>query len=151
MSAAARTIDRRMPAILVALLLAVAPAACKQAEAEEPYKYTASKITPSEDGEHPVVTVTQTGAEKIGLQTATVEKNGDRTRIPYAAVLYDAEGGQPYVFVNTEGLSFLRQDITVDNIEGDMVDVSKGLEPDTRVVTQGLAEIHGAELEYGQY
>lgn len=140
------------PAIaLVAVLLAVAPAACKQAEAVEQEHYQASKITPAKDGEHPTVTITKLAAEQVGLETAPVKRSKGKTTIPYASVLYDADGGQPYVYVNTKGLSFVREDVTIEDIDGETVVVSKAPEPGTRVVTVGLPQIHGAELEFGTY
>jgi hypothetical protein len=148
MSAAALTADRKVLAAIVASLLAVAPAACKQAEAPETEHYQASKITPAEEeGGHPVVTLTKKGADQIGLETAPIEKN----RIPYSAILYDAAGGQPYVFVNTEGLSFHREDVTVENVDGDMVNLADGPPNGTEVVTVGVPQVHGAELEFGAY
>ncbi|MGI9086076.1 MAG: hypothetical protein ACR2FE_12465 [Aeromicrobium sp.] len=165
------SIDRRMAAALVATLLAVAPVACKQAEAVEATHYQPSKITPAKNGGHPVVTLTKLGASQIGLQTAPVEAKKtpvpaagtevlveaptepakELKTIPYAAVLYDGVDGQPYVFVNTDGLSFHREDVTIDNVDEQLVDISSGPPVGTRVVTVGIAQIHGAELEYGAY
>jgi hypothetical protein len=148
MSAAALTADRKVAAAIIASLLAVAPAACKQAEEQEAEHYQASKITPAEEeGGHPVVTLTKRGAEKIGLETEPIEKS----RIPYSALLYDAAEGQPYVFVNTEELSFHREDVTVENVDGDMVDLADGPPNGTEVVTVGVPQVHGAELEFGAY
>jgi hypothetical protein len=148
MSAAVLTRDRKVAAALVASVLAVAPAACKQAEAPETEHYQASKITPGEgEHDHPVVTLTKLGAEQIGLETTPIEKN----RVPYAAILYDAAGGQPYVFVNMKGLSFHREDVTVENVDGDMVDLADGPPNGTEVVTVGVPQVHGAELEFGAY
>jgi hypothetical protein len=146
MSAALLTADRKVAAAIIASVLAVAPAACKQAEEPEVEHYQASKITPGEHG-HPVVTLTKLGADQIGLETTPIEKN----RIPYSAILYDAAGGQPYVFVNTKGLSFHREDVTVENVDGDMVDLADGPPNGTEVVTAGVPQVHGAELEFGAY
>jgi hypothetical protein len=147
MIATARTLDHRTAAVVVAVLLAVAPAACKQAEPEEVDHYQPSKITPAEEeGGHPTVTLTKLGADQIGVETEPVQEG----RIPYAAVLHDADG-QPYVFVNVEGLTFHREDVTVKRIKGDVVDIADGLADGTRVVTVGVPQIHGAELEFGAY
>jgi len=146
MSAAALALDRKAAAAVVVALVALAPAACKQAEAIEQEHYQASKITPAEHGDHATVTITKLAAKRIGLETAPIENN----RIPYAAILYDAEG-QPYVFVNTKGLSFHREDVTVANVDGDTVELSDSPPAGTRVVTVGVPQIHGAELEFGAY
>jgi len=147
MSDAALAVDRKVAAALVAALLAVTPAACKQAEAEETEHYQASKITPAEHGDHATVTITKLAAERIGLKTVPIERN----QIPYAAILYDAAGGQPYVFVNTKGLSFHREDVDIASIDGDTVQLADGPPAGTQVVTVGVPQIHGAELEFGAY
>lgn len=145
MSAAARPPDRKVAAALVAIVLAVAPAACKQADAVEVEHYQASKISPGEHG-HPVVTITKLAAGQIGLETAPIENN----RIDYASVLYDATG-QPYVFVNPKGLTFHREDVEIEKVVGNVVDLAEGPPNGTRVVTVGVPQVHGAELEFGAY
>ena len=147
MSASSLALDRKVAAALVAAFVAVAPAACKQAEAIEQEHYQASKISEGEDG-HPVVTLTKLGASS----RSDLRRSRSRTTAsPYASVLYDAAGGQPYVFVNPEGLNFHREDVDIERIDGDVVHLSKGPESGTRVVTVGVPQIHGAELEFGAY
>ena len=146
MSAAGPDAGRRLAGAIVASLLVVAPTACKQAEEPETEHYQASKITPGKH-DHPVVTLTKLGAERIGLETAPIEKR----RVPYSALLYDAAGGQPYVFVRMKGLSFHREDVTVEKIDGDMVNLTDGPANGTQVVTVGVPQVHGAELEFGAY
>jgi len=137
----------RMAATVVVVLLAAAPAACKQAEAAEAEHYQPSKITPAKEKDgHPTVTLTRLGAEQIGLETEAVR---DRS-LPYAAMLYGADG-QPYVFVSVEDLTFHRADITVKGIAGHTVSLTDGPPDGTQVVTVGLPQIHGAELEFGAY
>ena len=97
-----------------------------------------------------MVTLTELGAQRIGLQTEAIATRSGGTSIPYASVLYDADEGQPYVFVNTDGLDFQRADVTIEKIE---------LTPSTCPGTagrhpcrdRGPAQVHGAELEYGAY
>lgn len=146
MSTATRSRDR-MAAVAVVLLLAATSAACKQAEAAEAEHYQPAKVTPAkEKGGHPTVTLTKLGADQIGLKTRPVENRS----LPYTAMLYDA-GGQPYVFVNVKGLTFHREDITIKRITGGTVNISEGPEDGTQVVTDGLPQVHGAELEFGAY
>lgn len=151
MSAEPRAIDRRVAAALVAAFVAMAPAACKQAEAVETEHYQASKITPAEHGDHPTVTLTKLAAEQVGLETSPIEKSKSGTSIPYAAILYDAAEGQPYVFVNPKGLTFHRENVDIADVDGDTVQLADGPPVGTRVVTVGVPQIHGAELEFGAY
>ena len=46
-------------------------------------------------------------------------KPGKGTRIPYAAVLYDPNG-DTWAFVNRKPLTYVRESITVDRIDGDV-------------------------------
>jgi hypothetical protein len=143
--------ERSVATALVVVLLALAPAACKRAEAIEQEHYQPSRITAVKEGEHPTVTLTKLAAERISLETAPVQTSNGRTTIPYESMLYDAHGGQAYVYVNTKGLSFVRADVTVEDIDGGTVVVSMAPAPGTRIVTVGLPQIHGAELEFGAY
>lgn len=64
--------------------------------------------------------------------------------IPYAAVIYDAEGNT-WVYTNPEPLVFVRQPIVIDYIEGDRAILVEGLEVGTSVVIIGASELLGAE------
>jgi hypothetical protein len=50
--------------------------------------------------------------------------------------------------VNVEPLVYMRQEITVDSIQGDQVLLSKGPEAGTAVVTLGATELFGSESEF---
>ena len=97
------------------------------------------------------LTLTETAAERIGLETAPVltqQVEGiDRIVIPYAALLYDPSG-TAWVYVNVEPLVFVRQAITVDFIKGDKAILSEGPEAGATVVTLGATELFGSEEEF---
>ena len=61
-------------------------------------------------------------------------------------MIYGAEG-DTYVYTSSAPLSFLRQEVEVQRIDGDRVLLSEGPPAGTTVVTVGAAEVHGAELE----
>lgn len=90
-------------------------------------------------------------AKRLGLQTSTVRAqpaaNGKRGRtvIPYAAVLYDANG-RAWTFVQEQGLAFMRQRIRIDRIDDKEAILSSGPPPGSAVVTVGAAELLGAEF-----
>jgi hypothetical protein len=86
------------------------------------------------------------GAKRVGLQTAAVRQNGQETIIPYSAVIYDAEGNT-YAYTAPEPLTFVRQEIEIDRIDGKSVVLSDGLSAGTKVVTVGTAEVYGTEFE----
>jgi hypothetical protein len=63
---------------------------------------------------------------------------GQRAVIPYSALLYDVT------------LSFVRQPIHIDYIEGDRALLLQGPTPGTNVVTVGVAQLYGAETGVGK-
>ena len=68
--------------------------------------------------------------------------------IPYAAIVYDADG-KTWAYVNSEGLTYMRAAVTVDEIDGDVARLSEGPPEGTPVVTTGAAELYGAEIGVG--
>ncbi|MEA2716658.1 MAG: hypothetical protein QOI99_975 [Actinomycetota bacterium] len=95
------------------------------------------------------VTLTEDAARRLDVKLEAVAGGGEQpTQIPYGAVLYDPQG-RTWTFVNPEALTFVRQAITVDHIDGQVAFLSAGPPPGTKVVTQGATEIYGAEVGVG--
>lgn len=94
------------------------------------------------------LTLSAKAAERLGLETAPVAGSGSALSVPYAAVIYDAQG-DTWSYVNTEPLVFLRAQITVEEIDGNTAVLSAGPEVGTSVVTTGAAELYGAEIGVG--
>ena len=97
------------------------------------------------------VILTADAAKRLDLQTVAVQEENiggaQRIVIPYAAVLYEANGNT-WVYVNIKPLTFVRQPIVVDYIDGDQAILSKGPAADAIVVTVGAAELYGSESEF---
>jgi hypothetical protein len=116
-----------------------------------------AKLEPVEGTALSKVILTQRAAERLGIQTAEVREvqvpavkgGGLRKVIPYAAVLYD-ENGDTWTFTSPQDLTFLRQKVKVDYIEGDQSFLLDGPPAGTTVVTVGAAELLGAELGVGE-
>lgn len=126
--------------------------ACQGVEAKERVFKSESKVSVIEKGDpHKTVTLTQKGIDQIGLKTEIVRGTEEEKVIPYSALLYEADGGHTYVFTNPEGRSYKRGEVKVIRIDADRVFLSEGPPLGSRVVTQGLAQVHGAELEFGKY
>jgi len=94
------------------------------------------------------LTLSAKAAERLGVETAPVAGSGSALSVPYAAVIYDAQG-DTWSYVNTEPLVFLRSQITVEEIDGSTAVLSAGPEVGTSVVTTGAAELYGAEIGVG--
>lgn len=141
----------RPPRLLCVLVLAALPlSACAEVEEESSAGYEPAKVAAvkgSDDVKR--VTLTKEGAERVGLKTAPVLVGAQAKVVPYAAVLYDAEG-KTYVYTSPKPLTYLREEVQVDHIAGDRVFLSRGPVVGTEVVTVGAAEVHGAELEISE-
>jgi hypothetical protein len=68
--------------------------------------------------------------------------------VPYAAVIYGVHG-ETWVYTNPEPLTFVREPIVIDFIEGDLAVLTQGPPAGTDVVTVGGAELYGAEHGIG--
>lgn len=99
------------------------------------------------------VVLTAEAARRIGIRTATIRhapalqgRRGAAARavIPYAAVLYDAEG-RAFAYTNPSGLVYIRRSLRIARIDGRRAFLSKGPPAGTRVVTVGAAELLGVE------
>jgi hypothetical protein len=86
------------------------------------------------------------GARRLDLQTAPVAPlpGGQRTSMPYAALLYDANG-ETWTYVRTRRLTFQRQPVVVDTITGDRVILTRGPAAGSFVVVVGSQELLGVE------
>ena len=85
-------------------------------------------------------------AERVNLQTAPIRQNGQETVIPYDAVIYGADGNT-YAYTSPEPLTYVRQEISIDHVDGDSVMLSDGPPAGTEVVTVGATEVYGTEFE----
>lgn len=94
------------------------------------------------------LTLSAKAAERLGVETVPVAGSGSTLTVPYAAVIYDAQG-VTWSYVNTEPLTYVRAEINVDEIDGDIAVLSAGPPAGTPVVTTGAAELYGAEIGVG--
>ena len=150
-----RGLRRRTSLRVAALLLlaALSLAGCQRggedvAAADEP-----AMVEPVEGSDDLLqVTLTADAAERIDLQTAVVRTQGEgaaeRTILPYSAIVYETDG-ETWVYTSTGDLSFVREHIAVQEIEGDRAVLSEGPAAGTEVVTVGVAELFGAEHGIG--
>jgi hypothetical protein len=140
----------RWMVVALMIITSLQLAACSPAPLEAS-KIQPAKVEPIEGSNLSRVVLTEQAAERLDIQTAPVreqEVSGkQRQVIPYAAVLYDPQGNT-WAYTNPEPLTFVRQPISVDHIEGDMAVLSDGLPSGAVVVTVGAAELFGSESEF---
>jgi hypothetical protein len=127
---------------------ALALGACNSGGGASAPKVEAIHIEEDEASGHKTLTLSEKAAERLGVATSPVAGAGADMTIPYAAVVYDAQG-QTWAYVTTEPLVYERAEITVDVIEGDTARISAGPPVGTQVVTTGAAELYGAEIGVG--
>jgi hypothetical protein len=145
--------NRWIVAVALLVIASLQLAACGQTPSA-----TATKIQPAtiekvgETGLNRVV-LTEKAAQRIAIQTAPVREqqvNGaQRKVIPYAAVIYGLKG-ETWMYTNPQPLTFVRQVITVDYIDGDDVILVDGPPAGTPVVTVGVPELYGADTGVGK-
>jgi hypothetical protein len=83
--------------------------------------------------------------QRVLVEVALSESGKLQTTIPYAALIYEVDGGTWVYVKDSDSLSFVRESVTVDHVEGDLVYLIEGPSVDTQVVTTGAAELFGAE------
>ena len=132
--------------ILIALLAALSLSACAPAAPveDETKPVTLEPITGTDLNR---LTLTADAAKRLDVQTAEAREVNGQMVVPYASVLYEANGNT-WVYVNIAPLVFVRQAIVIDSINGDQAILSKGPDSGSAVVTVGAAELYGSESEF---
>ena len=126
--------------ILVTLILAgLLLSACGPKESASE-KIVPSQLEPIDGTDLSKVILTEKAAERIGVETVLASG----TTVPYAAVIYDIEGNT-WIYTNPETLTFVREPIVIDYIEGDTAVLAESLASEFNVVTVGVAELYGTE------
>jgi hypothetical protein len=142
-------------ALLLLAALCLGAAACSRTDTEaEETPSDAVTLEPVQGTELSKVILSQRAAERLGIRTDRVRLQrqpgaGTRKVIAHGAVLYD-EQGDTWTFTSPAPLTFLRQKIDIDYITGSSVVLRDGPPAGTTVVTEGAAELLGAELGVGE-
>lgn len=134
--------------MLIVLLLSAGLLAACGPKASAVEKVPPSKTEPIDGSDFQRLTLTEKAAERLAIQTSAVqtsEMDGSEYKvIPYAAVLYGLDG-ETWAYTNPEPLVYVRENIVIDHIDGDMAVLSEGPEADVAVVTVGVSLLYGAE------
>lgn len=134
--------------VVVPLIAGLQLAACHKGSSK-PAKIKPAVVEKIEGSKLSKLTLTAKASERLDIKTAAVSEAQGRKVVPYAAVLYDANG-YTWVYTNPEPLIFIRHSIKVDRVEGEHAMLSDGPPVGTQVVTVGGAELFGAEFEIGK-
>ena len=136
---------------LVLIAAGVVPlSACSEASSGYDYEtashHEPAKLEPIKGTDVQRVIFDAEAAKAVGLETAPIRQNGQGKIMPYAALIYDAEGGT-YAYTAPKPLTYVRKEISIDHFDGDSVVLSDGPPVGTEVVTVGVDEVYGTEFE----
>jgi hypothetical protein len=142
---------RNTALMIAAALLLTACAQKAPASASKPKPATVEKVAGSSMSR---VVLTEEAAKRIDLHTEPVSDLQDagtnRRVMPYAAIIYDKAGDTWAYTAASERLTFVRQSVAVDSINGNRAYLRDGPATGTQVVTVGAAELYGAEFGVGK-
>ena len=130
------------------LLAALALGACGTAQGSTPVD-SPIEIEEIPGSEISRITLSESAAVRLDIQTATVESSGDQFVVPSASVIIDPEGVY-WVYTNPDSNVFVRQRIEPVFEEGLKAFFETGPEVGMSVVIVGVPELYGAEVGIGK-
>lgn len=95
------------------------------------------------------LTLTESSAARLAIQTVAVATVTDGYMVPSAAVLIDPQGVY-WVYTNPEPLVYERQELKSVHEENLEAFFSQGPAPGMQVVIAGVPELYGAETGIGK-
>jgi len=135
---------------LVLIASVVSLSACGEASSGYDYELAShhepAKLEPIKGTDVQRVIFDAEAAKRVRLKTAPIRQDGQGKIMPYAALIYDAEG-HTYAYTAPKPLTYVRQEISIDHFDGDSVMLSDGPPIGTEVVTVGVDEVYGTEFE----
>lgn len=138
---------------LMGMIVSVLPlGACSQHDSHAAHGEHPAQVDKVDGSDLSRVTLTERAAERIGLEITAVREqvgeDGAQVVVPYSSLIYDPQG-RTWIFTSPQARTFVRQQVAVDRIEGELVFLSEGPPAGTEVASVGVAEIYGAETGVG--
>lgn len=97
--------------------------------------------------------LTEHASKRLDIQTAPVTEalmsGASYLVVPYSSIIYDLDG-EVWVYINPGPLTYYREKVVVETIQGDSVFLKEGLSLGTTVVTTGVPELYGADTGVGK-
>lgn len=131
--------------VALAMVLVAGLAGCREIDESAAPVHEPAKVGTIDGAAAQRVVLDREAAEQVSLMSASVVRVGSMLVVPYAALIYD-EHGTVWVYTTREPLTYLREAVVVDRVEGDRAWLDRGPASGTTVVTVGAAELYGAEL-----
>ena len=139
---------------VVGLMAAMPQIAGCQSEAAHAEHERPAKVEHIDGSEISKVTLTDHAIKRLDVRTGAVtEEQSPRSEatqkaVPYSALIYDPTG-KTWIYTSPEARVFVREQIEVDYIQGDLVYLANGPEVGTTIATMAVAELYGTEFEVG--
>ncbi len=144
---------RRALTLLGASGFIIGLAACGGSSASTAPKEAPAKVEKNEATGINKLTLTEKAAQRLDIKTALVAdqqvRGQQRKTVPYSAVIYDLQG-KTWTYTSPAALTYVRQAIGVDFIEGGLAVLTEGPAAGTSVVTVGAAELYGLDTGIGK-
>jgi hypothetical protein len=86
--------------------------------------------------------------QRVRVEVPLIGGGTQRKVVPYSSVIYDLKG-QAWTYISPAPLTFVRDRVNIDFIDGDKAVLSQGPAAGTAVVSTGAAELFGTEAGVG--
>lgn len=139
---------RRRSTAALLLLASLLLTGCRGSVTDEPALEGPAIVEHPEGSDVARITLSDTAAARLDIQTTPVQRRGERIVVPSSALLVDPTGVF-WVYTSPEPLVFVRHRIDIDREEAGRAFLLYGPPVGTDVVTVGVAELYGAEFEIG--
>lgn len=113
-----------------------------------------ARIEKIEGSELSRVILTEQAIQRLDLKTDQVREvnlelsGSPRKVVPYSSLIYDLHG-QTWIYTSPEARTFVRLQVEVDYIKGNLAVLKSGPPAGTVVATVGVAELYGTEFKVG--
>lgn len=135
--------------IFLTIALSVGLSAC-QKHSNHAQKISPAKIDKIEGSAVSKVTLTADAEKRLGIETIVPELgDSNRALVPLSALLYDTKGAA-WLFACSSEHVYQRVRVEVLDTLENQVRVSGALPRGVAIVTQGVAELYGAEFGVGK-
>ncbi len=139
--------------VVVPVIASLPFLACQQPSGAHQTEHPA-EVEPISGSELSRVTLSERAIERLDLQTDEVREElmsrstSPQKVVPYSALIYDPSG-TTWVYTSPAPRTFVRHQVEVDYIEGDVAILSEGPPTGTVVASVAVAELYGTEFEVG--
>ncbi len=133
--------------VYLGLLLMLSLASC-QKHHEAHQKIQPAKIVPGSKSSPSHVILTTDAEKRLGIESSVFKPNTSGiSELPTSAVLYDTSG-ETWVFVQSAPQEYYRERARIIQVRGTLFQTDTHLK--LPIVTQGVAELYGAESGVGK-